>query len=781
MHLDRISYPTRVLAFLALLTAITISAATAQAQSFDHESYPKLDFDLVSLELDLGVQPQNLRIDGDAKYQVEANISGTDTLTLYASHLDISNVSVDGETADFSLHNDSLFIPVDDSTEAGNGYEVRIRYSGQPGFGMLKNSAGTIWTSMLPKSQRHWVPIIDNPQVALQTKFNISVPSGNQVWATGVQTDDEVLSVDAMRYRYESEQEVPASSLGFSVGSFSESDTSFGDKKITLAVEKALSDSINNKEILDQANNFLGEVENYLDVEYPLGALNIIVLDDHSWETKNWGSGMVFVYANGGSIQTQLMRGILGQWFGIKQREQQWIEGDAITLYQTLLLNKIAERDYQLEATDMVDQEYPQTVYDHFGIERWNNWQQGISDWQNASIRGSMLESANRVISEFPAAVRWDDYADHWYQHTGQPIFEAPTFSFDDTESQSSEGDSIAYEVYYDFDETEGELRLRFEATEGSIDELTTLPAYEIYSNKTDTSEVTFTGAQDSVVLQVDPTINTLRLDYGDYPDLTLDEYKPSEFLINELRNTEDVDEQAKAARKLGYHSDNADLQLAIKDFMKRDLDPRVQAALLRSLGDITDGATGTEQTFLDALGNDNQHIREAGLLSLQNYSDNSSIASRVESEAQNAEESDYFKKATRVLTAISSEDAFGGFVESVVQADTTGEKSIIAIRELANMGGVDKAVEQADLFVDDEFSFAIRRAALNILVQHDRAPADWLDRAKKYFEDPDPRIRFLVARGLERNMDGEVEEFLSDYIQDEYDARVHRKIMDIL
>ena len=119
--------------FLAgFMILMMVTVPDVKAQSFDHEAYPKLDFDFLSLELSLGIQPQNLRIDGEAKYRVKANISGADTLTLYASHLDISNVSVDGEAADFSLQNDSLFVLVDDSTEAGSQYEVNIRYSGRP-------------------------------------------------------------------------------------------------------------------------------------------------------------------------------------------------------------------------------------------------------------------------------------------------------------------------------------------------------------------------------------------------------------------------------------------------------------------------------------------------------------------------------------------------------------------------------------------------------------------------------------------------------------------------
>ncbi|MDZ7680714.1 MAG: hypothetical protein U5J63_03120 [Fodinibius sp.] len=78
-----------------------------------------------------------------------------------------------------------------------------------------------------------------------------------------------------------------------------------------------------------------------------------------------------------------------------------------------------------------------------------------------------------------------------------------------------------------------------------------------------------------------------------------MDEYKPAPFLIHEFRNGTTVKQRAAAARKLGHHADNPDLQLAIKDFMSNETEPKVSAALLRSFADITNGATGTEQTFL--------------------------------------------------------------------------------------------------------------------------------------------------------------------------------------
>jgi hypothetical protein len=775
---SRINSLPRALFLAVLVTLMTLVSDNLKAQSFDHEPYPKLDFNFINLELSLGIQPQNLRIDGEAKYQVEANISGADTLTLYASHLDVSNVSVDGKTADYSLQNDSLFVLVDDSTEVGSQYEVNIRYSGRPQFGVLQNRNETIWSSQLPRAQRHWVPIVDHPQVTMKTTFNISVPSGVQVWATGAKVGEEVLSVDAMRYRFASQKEVPASSLAFAIGAFKNESIGYGEKKINVAVENSLGSEVDQQAILEAVQDYLGSVEEKLGRQYPFEQLQVVVLEDHNGEIKSWGASTIFIYKNRGDIDTQLMRGIIGQWFGVQQRERQWSQADAITLNQTLLIKELMSESSTLSRKDQ-PKGFTQSLYSVFGPERWNSWQKGIEKWQNESVRGFMRDSISKML-DLDDVISWNEYADFWYDNIGQPLFDRPQFSLD-KEGSSTQKDSVAYEVYYELNEAEGTLKLQFTATHGYFGELTTIEAYEVYPGKVDTLEVTFTGKEDSIVLQVQPTINTLQLSSKGYPTLTLDSFKPSSFLINELRNGESVEERANAARKLGYHSDNPDLQLAIQDFMNQDLEPEVKAGLLLSMADITDGASGTEQVFLDALKSDHQVIREAGLMALQNYPQNDTVVNTVKAVAQRAEGLPMFKKAMEVLTVVMAEESFGGFVEKVAQTDTVGKRSIFAIRQLANVGQVENAIEQANLFTEGPFSYDIREAALQILIQHDHAASNWLARAEELFEDADPRIRFLVVKGMEQNMNDEIREYLMDYRPDEYDARVHQKINEIL
>lgn len=767
-----------------LLSIVLLLAPVAlKAQSFDYKSHPKLDFNFNRLELDLGIQPQNLRIDGAAHYQLTANVSQADTVILYAAHLDISSASVNGKEADFMLHNDSLFIPLGQPTKAGDSLSVDIRYSGSTTFGLLKDAHETVWTSLLPNTQRHWVPIVDNPQVALKTKFNISVPSGFSVWATGAKTGEEAVSVDAMTYHFESKNPVPASSIAFAVGHFDKVSSSAGGKQINVITEQAVQDSTGGDKLAQQAADYLTQIQDSLQVDYPFSQLNVVVLPDHNWETKQWGAATIFLYRNRGNLQAQLLHGLIGQWFGVHQREAEWSQANAINLYQTMLQQTLADSVVALKNSDVPDSTV-KTVYDGFGVRRWNQWQHSWKQWNNP-VKRIMTDTKTDVLKRLSPVVSWNDYARLWYQKSGQPLFDSSDLPLiPDTSSSSVDEaapDSVAYKVVYSLNEREGKLKLRFSATYGVYKQLTSIKAYEVYPNKTDTSEVTFTGAQDSVMLQVDPMISTLRLEAPGRPKLHLDEFKPASFLIYELHNAKTVNQRAAAARKLGYHADDPDLQLAIRDFMNKEPDPKVKAALLGSLGDITQGAAGTEDTFLKALQSDNEDVRNAALMALQHFKNNPTVKDRVEGIARNASNDELFQKATKVLTSIESPEEFNSFAGSITQQDSVGARSIFVIQQLANMGQVDEAVKKANLFTESEFSYEIRSRALGILIQHDHTPADWLSRAKELLGDADPRIRYLVLRGLQRNQDKEITDYLNAHIQDEYDARVYKKMNALL
>lgn len=765
---------------LFIVIVLTSAPGIVQSQSFDYDRHPKRDFDFLTLTLDLGLQPQNLRLQGAATYTMTANIAGADTLSLHASHLDISNVEVGGESADYNLKNDSLFIVMDDSATQGDEYKLKIRYSGQPRFGLLKNAKGTAWTSQLPKSKRHWLPILDNPNATVKTTLNISVPTGLQVWATGQKTKQNSVSDGVVKYTFESGRQIPATDISFAVGHFNSLTTTYGIKKINLATEQSLADSLDSRALLQKAYDFLSKAEDRLQQEYPYNRLNIIVTSDHNWETKTWSASTIYLYSDLGNLDAQLVRGVIGQWFGAFQRPGKWRQSDVTTIYQTLLAKELMDKSSEFDTSNNPQKEF-KTVYHNYSAERWNRWQQNYSSWQNASVRSAISDSSPELLKSGEEVVSWQDYAGQWYKQTGQPVFDLPVFpSQKETESVSNVSDSTKYDLNYTLNESNGKLRLRFRSRGEAYSKLVTLKAYEVYNGGIDTSTVTFTGAQDSVVLKVDPLINTIRVEAPDNPELVLNSYKPVPFLLYDLRNGQSTEEQAEAARKLGYYRDNEDIQLAIKDVMNKDQKPKVEAALIASFADITDGATGTQQVFLDAIGSQHNAVKLAGLHGLANFSGDSTIASRVKRIADNSTSMNMYKEAVPVLQSLLSEEEFAEYAKEVSQKDTAGRKSIVLL-EIAAKGGNEEAIGQAESFINDSYNYVIRQRALMLLMKYDDSSEAWNARAKRLLNNADPRIRFLTVKGLIRNGNSKTTEMIRKRMPDEYDARVRRLMNRLL
>jgi len=748
---------------------LVLISQDAWAQEFDYKQYPRLDFSFGELQLNLEVNPEEGSIEGTARYNAISNIDNIDSLVLQAAHMEIREVRVNDSEVDFNLRNDSLIIAFEEPYGAGESLEVSVNYKTIPRFGVLQNDLGTMWSSLLPLSNRHWFPSLDHPRVTFKLGVSLTVPSGYQAVANGVKVDEEILDLNRVRFQYQTRSQVPATAVAFAVGKFDRQETSFGIKRITLNSEKGALTEVQNQELLEEAYDLLRLSEQRLGMEFPYERLHIVVLKDHFWETKTWGASTVFLYKNGGDFLAQLRRAIYAQWFGVYQREEQWSDSEATTLLQAALDVELSDTLRTLTGKDYPDAE-TNDLYQAFGSEKWNRFRRQFNELDNR-IRNTVMQNLSDLVGVGEGVYSFRRYGEFWYQKNGQPVFE---LEFDKQQAaEEFESDSVIYRVNYA--EEGNNLRLTFNAQKGVYNELVTLPLVQISPDRVDTLEVTFTGARDSVRIQVPSLVQNVKILDATRPNLTLDQYKPASYLIYQLRNDENIEDRAEAARKLGHHSDDPDLQLAIKDFMSQELDPRIRAPLLASFGDITGGASGTEQVFLDALGSNNIGIQKAGLFVLQNYPDNEQVQQAVRQYATGVDSLPLYKDAARVFFSLADSVAMNGFVSEVVSSDTAGYKAIFAIQELANAGNVERALKQGAFYISDVYDYAVRSKALQILFQHDRSPESWEARAPELLADVDPRIRYLTVEGLSRIPDIDRDDLFSVIIQDEYDQRVYR------
>jgi len=751
---------------------------SAEAQQFDYQKYPALSVDITHLTLNMEINPDQKSLNGRAVYQLNTRISGMDSLVMHAAHMEINRVQVNNREAEYELQNDSLFIVLSDSAGSGEEFEVSIAYSTLPQFGILINESGTVWTSHLPKTTRHWLPVIDHPRVTFTSRMHFIVPAGYEIAASGVKVQEEVAGMEQVEYTFESKKAVPASALSFAAGNFEIHETSYGIKNIRLATEDNLINSRAQKELLKKAYQILKETEEYLELEFPFEQLNIILIKDHHWESKAWGASTLFLYSNRTNTEAQLRRGIYSQWYGIHHREEQWREAEGFPLVQTALHFELVD-----EAMTVAEDDLPgvstSTIYEVYGISSWNNWQNHYRDSLALNWRRTLSNSLKSMVLWEEGVYSFADYAEYWYEQSGQPRFEIPAFNRE--ELISAVDDTVRYRVDYHFNTKADTLNLKFSSEKGIVEELVSASLITITAGQSDTVEVMFTGSSDSAAVPVSLQLETAYLENVSGKNLIFDEYKPASFLLYEIDNAESIARKAEAARKLGSHTENPDIQLAIRDVMDQNLNPRVQSALLESLAKITNGAKGTEEIFLNAAKSDSSEVRMTALSALQNYPGNEDAVTYLRTAALQADSLSAFQNITKIYNSIADSSGFKDFVNNIVQSDTAGYKAIFAIQQLANRGAVKRAVKQAEFYISEVYDYGVRASALNMLMQHDGAAENWHSRAENLLVDMDPRIRYLTVRSLSKITGLDYRTILQKYQQDEYDARVHRHMQELL
>ncbi|MFH5832888.1 hypothetical protein ACG2F4_03925 [Halalkalibaculum sp. DA3122] len=759
--------------------SFTFLSVNAQSPSFDYLRHPKLDFSFNHLALELNIDPEEKLLVGQATYEIEANIGGVDSLVLNAAHMDIRAVLADGKEVPYRLGNDSLFVALGETTEPGSRYSVEILYETSPKFGVHFEPDGSVWSSSLPLTTRHWLPVADHPRVTFTTDITLAVPGNFTALAPGRTGTEAITSVEEKQVQWQSRRPVPASALWFATGPFTTAETSFGIKQIRVSGDTVVMDR-SGKKLLESAYQILDRTEKALGVEYPFETLNIMLMDDHRWESKPYAAGAVFLFANRGGLQAQLRRGILAQWYGVHQREEQWSDAEAMNLYQTVLNQQLAEG-----TASIADQANPAASinpYHAFSVKRWNRWQQFYQQWENTTWKQVVEQSLDSEPASGGGVKTWNDYADSWYQQSGQPWFSPPQLIVN---QETGEQDSIIYRVDYQYDETSGELVLNFEAQDSVVSELITLPLVEHTMQGADTLEVTFTGKSDSIMLNLDPLVSYVTIDGSAREDITLIEYKPIPFVLSQLRNAESSDEKVAAAHQLANHSDNPDLQLAINDLLEQEQPPTVKAALLYSMGEITKGATGTEQQFIEALNEDHAAVQEAAIRALRYYQGNDQVIQTIQRTALQSDSVSLFRQATNSLFAVvdsSDTSTLNRFSQQVMSEDSTGNRAVFVFRKLARQELADSEVlvKNLVLLTGHNYDFPVRAAALEILKKVDTSENEWSSRIETMLADSDPRIRFLAVRAAADLEFIDAENILGERLLDEYDGRVFYEMQKI-
>ncbi|MFP8487972.1 hypothetical protein ACKGJO_02645 [Gracilimonas sp. Q87] len=733
---------------------------------WQYSAYPDLPFTIEKVDLEMTVDPEQPLLVGKGTYTLISRNPKLSRIVFNSAESQIESIFINGEQSDFAVSFDSLIITLADTLKTGEKAALTINWTTSSRYGINKDVYGNVWASLNPKSRRYWMPLPDHPEVTFMLNAAYTVPTELELVSHGTKVSDELSSVDLKTVEWNSTEDIPVSGLTFVLGNYESINARAGVKKVTLhANENALLPEAR-EELLDIAVSTLKSYEQKVSSEFPYRSLNVVVLPDHHWEEIHSGAGVIYLYQNLGSLATQLRRGIAGQWFGNYHRYLKAYDNR----YEFLKVLMADSRNTgQLQNADNLQ-----------SIHRWNIWESGVQSINNEYMKEVMEESLADMIQHFKGVTEWENYADLWYDKTGYYWETLPQpEEFEERKEDAEPENEVTYNVEYVYDELNGSLTLVFEADEDPIETLVSVEATAYSFTDTTETEFTFTGAQDTVGVNLSTGIDYMTIRTPDHPDLILNESKPFMFWIGQLRDKK-PENRIQAAKALQAYSDNPDLQLALRDVMTQEQNEEVRAAMLETLSTITKDATGTEETFIGYVNSESVSTQLSGLKALANYEGNESAAYTVRNKLIRTDTDTVFNTALRSYVQIAPVADVISLAERFQSSGEDDRKALKTLKTVIADDTTGSALQIADRYALGNYPYEIRKEALQLLINNNTNSDYWNESLNALKEDRDPRIRFIALDAVEYMESDQRNELLSSMLNEELDPRVIGKIREL-
>ncbi len=756
-----------------LLFFLFIYAVNVQSQNWDYEKYP--DRNVIFTHLDADIQlSEDPMILGDIIYTASVMRESVDTISFNAVGLNIISVEVNGRPINHRFRNNDLIVELEESYERSEVIQIRIQYDSNPNFGIHQNANGTIWSSLLPNSIQHWMPVFEYPGVSLTADLVFTHSSDLSVVANGRKGEVEIISVNDSVTRFSSNVAIPITGISFVASDFSNSINTIssgvpefgrrGDPQIHIYSENEYPGL---ELLLDHAVQTYRSVEEFVSVQYPFRDLHFVILEDDHLEVKNYGAGIIYLYMNRGDLRYQIERSVTAQWAGIYLREHQWANPDAILFIQSTIMNELFESDKSKNDTDL-------EPYHKLSDNELFKWTHFLTLEDSEELRSDFSMIKESLFNSGMLTLDWDQLSLKLYNESGRNYFNGVELNeFSEEEPSYSE-----YSVNIEWDEIENRLDVYFESEQNPINELVTLELVEVNISGQKVHELSFTGESDGVVVTVSSSVEYVKFNSIDRQDLILNVNKPFLFWIAQLRTDPDPEKRIEAAKGLSDIRDNPDLQLALNDILRTESNPQVYAEIIRSISELTDGAAGTEERFIQNSSNDqHQDVQLAAVDALANYPVNERVIGRLNSIITQTNSEKLRIQAVKSLASITNAERFGVLTRNLVTRERVLNQVPLILNELAEKGEVSLAVELADSFLADTFPYIVRLHSLKIIQNYDQSSSNWMNRLPGLLADSHPGIRLAATESLSIVSSQQRNSLISTAIENEYDERVRIRL----
>lgn len=760
---------------ISLILISFLLVTTVQSQHWDYEKYPDRNVTFTHLDADIRLSEDPM-ISGDIIYTARVLRESINSVVFHAVGLNIISVEVNGSTRNHRFRNNHLIVELENRYDRGEVIQIRIQYDTNPNFGIHKSANGTIWSSLLPNSMQHWMPLFESPDVSLTTDIVFTHPSEMSVVTNGRRANVELLSVNESVTSFSSTVALPITGISFVAGDFSNSLNTMGsgiagfgrriDSQIHIYSENEYPGL---EQLLENAVQSYRSVQELVAQQYPFRDLHLVILEEDYLEVKNYGAGIVYLYQNRGNLRHQLDRAISAQWAGVYLKEYQWENPDAILFLQAVIMNELFDRERDINSADF-------EPYHRLSDEALFKWTQFLRSIESENLRQDFSVIKERLFNSGMMTLDWEKLSSLLYSETGRNYFNGIEF----TEEQEEEPIISEYSVNIEWDEIENRLDIYFESVQNPINELVSVELVEVNLSGERVHELSFTGESDGVVVNVASSVEYVKFRQVDRDNLILKVRKPFLFWIAQLRDDTDPSMRIDAAKGLSQIQDNPDLQLALNDMLRTESNPQVYSEILRSMSALTRGAAGTEERFIQYSSNNQHHdVQLAAVEALGNYRENERVIGRLNTIITQTNNESIRERAIKSLAAITPAERFSTISRNLVTRERVLNQVPLILNELAQKGEVSMAVELADSFLSETFPYSVRFQALKLIQNYDQSVSNWMNRLPGLLDDSHPGIRLAATESLHKLSNQQRNNLLNSAIENEYDERVRSRLLN--
>jgi hypothetical protein len=758
-----------------------LAPVNSYAQEWDYEQFPRTDIELTHLDAELKIEADG-SVQGDILYTATLKNSFSDSIFFDEAGLDIEAITIDGLEVDFVVQDLKLVIIPDEIYPRGAEIELGIRYSGKPSFGVHRSASGTVWTSFLPRSTRHWLPVIDSPRTQFLSNFIITHPAGTVIAANGRKGASQVVDTEYEQTSFITNSPVSASALSWALFtnvntvSTAESEEirnsyrSFSRRSDPqIAVYSEAEENLD--DILLVAAQKVQQISDETDTNFLNDDLHIMILENDFMETKNFGNGMLFVYRNKGDLRDQVERGIVSLFAESLVKAASWSDADAARLTEAFFINRFSSDGYFDHEASL----QPYSVYSSKNLKRW----QLFLESDNSNLLREGLEVLLQDLPEQrPIVSGWQQFSRQLHEITGISWHDGLELPELEPETQDT---IYTYSAAIDWEEGSTSAEVRFEAADNPINELVTVVAEVIGLRESREIELTFSGTSDGVVLNVPSALDNIKLTVQNRDDVLLRAEKPFLFWMFQLRNDESEEKRAEAALGISSYSDDPDIELLLNDMLRGEESDIVIANILTAMSVITNGAAGTDERFLQYAGSQQpQTVRLAAVEALGNYSGNERIISRLQSIIRQESADTLQITALRSLNSIVDAQQMVDISNSFIEGDIVPKHIPILLEMVSDNGSEEQAVELADKALRMEIPYGVIQEIVRFLVVTDESASNWQSRLSMLMNSPHPGVRLEAAEAVEKLSPTGRIEFIETVLPNEFDERVRRKLRQI-